>query len=393
MSDERKEEEIQPTEPQQPLNTGMAEGLEELEAQAAQIAKELQSAGAGETEPAGDEAKTQENPTTEPKPETKPQPEGTTPSGAEPPSAEPKPGAEPKPETLEQQVKRLKDDIRARDGRHGRDKEIWMQELQDLKDQLAETQRKLSAVHAAERSTDPKPGEARPPEPESETIPEPTDEQLKAEFGDDYADKWGSDYAKRMWIVMEKRSRSERKRIRDLVAENAKSAEQERNQAQRLDRAFADLETACPGAGDLNAHAKVNGFGQHLDGYFGETGFTRRQVATMAIDAIKAGATGAEYAAHQKTLVSIFKGFSSAESVVPPNPPPPNPNPNPTTKPDATLYVQPRLAGGDALPKRGETITQAEADRMLDEASRKSPAEFDKVQRLISKKALAGEIR
>lgn len=391
MSDERKEE-IQPAEgqPQEPLNTGMAEGLDELQAQAAQIAKELQAAGDGDAaEPAGEETKPTE---TDPEPGQGKPPTEVEPKGDAKAEGEAKTGDDPKkPETLEDQIKRLKDDIRARDGRHGRDKEVWMQELRELKDQLAETQNKLAQVHAAEREagTHPKAAEAAP---ESDAIPEPTDAQLKAEFGDDYEDKWGSDYAKRMWVVMEKRSRAERQRIRELVAENAKTADDERRQAERLNRVFADVETACPGAGDLNANAKVNGFGEHLDGYFGETGFSRRAMATMAIDAIKAGATGAEYAAHQKTLVSIFKGFSSAGDVVREQPKPQGAKPD-STKPDPKLYVQPRLAGGDALPKRGETITQAEADRMLTEASGKSQAEFDKVQRLISKKALAGEIR
>ena len=390
MSDERKDDQPAEGQPQEPLNTGMAEGLAELEAQAAQIAKELQAAGDGEPAgPAGEETKPTE---TDPEPGQGKPPTEDKPQGDAKAEGEAKPGDEPKkPETLEDQIKRLKDDIRARDGRHGRDKEVWMQELKELKDQLAETQNKLAQVHAAEREagTPPKNAQAAP---ESDAIPEPTDAQLKAEFGDDYEDKWGSDYAKRMWVVMEKRSRAERQRIRELVAENAKTADAERQQAERLNRVFADVETACPGAGDLNASAKVNGFGDYLDGYFGETGFTRRHMATMAIDAIKAGATGAEYAAHQKTLVSIFKGFSSTGDAAPEQPKPQGPKPN-STPPDPKLYVQPKLAGGDALPKKGETITQAEADRMLDEASRKTPAEFEKVQRLISKKALAGEIR
>jgi hypothetical protein len=384
MSDERKEENQAEGQSQEPLNTGMAEGLEELEAQAAQIAKDLQAAGDGTAGPTGEESKPENEKKTDPKPNEGPEPKAEKPEGEPKAESEPKAGDEPKKtETPEETIKRLKDEIRARDGRHGR-------ELQALKDELLAAQRKQATERDAEEAEPSR--RPAPPEPESETIPEPTDAQLKAEFGDDYADVIGADYAKRMWMTMEKRSRADRRRIKELVAENAQKVEQERSAATRIDKLFADVEAECPGAGDLNAGAKVNGFGEHLDGYFGETGFTRRQMATMAIDAIKAGATGAEYAAHKKTLVSIFKGFSSAGDGAPPTTQPQGDKPN-TDKPDPKLYVQPRLAGGDAAPKRGETITQAEAERMLDEAASKGPAEFEKARRLISRKAAAGEIR
>lgn len=182
---------------------------------------------------------------------------------------------------------------------------------------------------------------------------------------------------------------TDHQQIQKLIDAKIETIQQERKQAERLERAFGELEAACPGAGDLNENAKVNGFGKYLDGYFGETGITRRQMATMAIDAIKAGAS--ESGAHHKTLVSIFKGFSSED--VGQDSTTPQGAGSKTNKPDPRLYIQPRLAGGDSLPKRGETITQAEAERMLDEASRKGQAEFDKAQRIISKKAAAGEIR
>lgn len=394
MSDERKDEEIQ-AQPgaEQPLNTAFADGLKDLEAQAAQIAKELQAEGDVPATDEGEQAKPEEQKKTDPEPDNDQPPTEGEPQGEPKAEGDIKPDTDPKkPETLEEQVQRLKNDLRSRDGRHGRDKEIWMAEAQTLRDQLAEAQRKLAAVNAAEIETEDKLKKA-PPAPESEEIPEPTEAELKKEFGDDYADVIGADYAKRMWITMEKRSRADRRKIRELVAENAQKVEQERSAATRLDKLFADVEAECPGAGDLNAQAKVNGFGEHLDGYFGETGFTRRQMATLAIDAIKAGAAGAEYAAHQKTLVSIFKGFLSAGGAASEQPPQGTKAKTPEPKPDPKLYVQPKLAGGDGSPGKGDTITQAEAERMLDEASKKSPAEFDKVQRQISKMVAAGKIR
>ncbi len=297
------------------------------------------------------------------------------------PAEDPENPAKKKTETLEERVERLQRELRERDGRHGSDKQAWLAEKDMLNRQLQEALSRRAAEEAVTKATQ---EAARPPEPQE--IADPTDEQLKAAFGEDYAEEMGVDHAKRVWLGTKRLQAEDRRRVETLVEERARKIEQERAAEGRLNRLFDEIEAAVPGARDLNEHATVNGFAAYLDGRFGETGLSRRRIAELAIEAVQQGCSADDRAAHQKTLASIFGGFAGTAT------PAANAQPKPAApaaKPDPKLYEMPSTAGADRSPK-GDTITKAEVDRLLQEAQR--TGKVDEALATIRRKAAAGLI-
>lgn len=379
------EKEIQPesqpagtAEPAPQLNTAFADHLPDVEKEMEAERQKLLAGQDTAPEPAP------------PPPETETEPQAAPSPGQPKADPEPKPEAKPQ-ETLEQKVARLEGEIRKRDGRHGSDKQSWMAEREELKDQLSAATAQLTLLQATERTA----AQTTParPGPQSK-IADPTNEQLKELFGDDYEDNLGHDYAKRLYLAQERlmanRIAEERAQVEKLVASQVEKQMQTRQHASRLDKAFDEIEAKLPGARELNEQADINGFGDYLDESFAETAIPRRQIAQMAIDAIQNGATGDAYKRHLATLSTIFGGFSAGGT--PPASAPAEPASPAPKAPQPTDYVGPNPTGAEAKPSEG-SISMKEAEARIQKATQAGGEALDAELKKINALAKKGLIR
>lgn len=291
------------------------------------VAKESAAAQPGDAatpEPA------ETTPPTNPDPEA---PAGDQPTGAkpEPVDGSPKPPADPTAE-----IERLRREIRERDGRHGA-------ELERLR---KERDRVLAELETAKTPKQEAVARAKLDDLSNEDI---TDDDLERAFGSDWEERFGREYAQTTLLGMRRESRriieSELGRMVDsrLSAASARTAEES---------AIADLERLVPGAARLDADADVNGFEDYLNEDYAETGMTRRQVATNALEVLKSGVTGDRRERMLKVLSGIYKGFGADSAPVQSQPTEPTgaESTAPGGSVDLKKYAMPKASRSDGTP-------------------------------------------
>lgn len=307
------------------------------------------------------------------------------PAPAEPPPAEPQPGGDtpqPQPPATTPEARNFEAELaqarleaeRAAFGRMGGEMQQLREEVKRLREQTA--QPTPPAVPA--------------------TPAEPTDADLSAVLGEKWQDDWGRDGAVAEYRRLQKAAQhfgaAARRSDEDVRAEIRAQLDAER-QRSAMDRFSAELEAAVPGAIKLNEGAETNGFGKYLEGYMPGTVSTRGEIADKAIAVIAGGATGEALAAAKKVVVDVFKGFWAGRQ--PPQTTQPKPAGTPAAPLDPTKYLAPTTTSGapslagDAPAKK---YTQAQVNSMLEKASEKGDAAYQKMQAWVFEQMKLGNV-
>jgi hypothetical protein len=321
----------------------------------------------GETSPDG----SQTPPAEEIPPEGQP---GSEAAGEQPPAAT-QPAAAPAERNFEAELAQARLEAeRAAYGRLGG-------ELQQLRDELKRTREQAAQPPAP-------PAASQPP-------PEPSDADLAAVLGDKWQDEWGRDGAVSEYKRLRKAAElfgGGRRGSEDVRAEVRAEIDAERR-AVALDRFWQELEQSVPGAGKLNAEAESNGFGAYLAGFQPGTVSKRLDIANAALDIIESGAVGEQRAAAVKVVEDVFKGFWAGRLPAPKTPPKPAGTPAATI--DPTKYLMPTTTSG-ATPPGGETparkYTQAQVDRVMEQAAAKGDAAYRKAQAWLFEQERLGNV-
>lgn len=270
---------------------------------------------------------------------------------------------------------RLRNEMRSKDGKHGRAMETLNRENESLRQQLSELNKRIADLESGGKQA-----ESAPSKPE-----EMTDEELKKVFGEEDVEINGTDSFRAMLKAAQYvLSRTAAKGASEEdVAKLVEAKIADIRKQSRLESVMDELEREMPGYRQLNEQADVNGFGRYLNGKFPGTEFTLREVAENALSRVVATArTDKAHAAAMKTLESVVRGFASSRS---PKPATTSPAPQNGGQPrfDPSKYVLPRPVSTTPAPKgTGEQrqFTEAQLDAMRAKALAEGEAAYDRFE-------------
>lgn len=275
------------------------------------------------------------------------------------------------------ELERLKRELRKRDGKYGSEKQQLTARINALERQLQESAARMAEALA-------KPSGALPVD--KAEIAEPTDEILKEVYGDDFEDQIGRDFAARLWKSNQRLLQAHERQLIERMDGLAESKLAKAQAQKMLERAVSEIEEIVPGASELDANADTNGFAAYLDEEYGDTGFTRREVADRALASIRGGATGSDYERAKSSLVRLFKGFggnaSETESTKERTASKPRPDPK--------LYAMPSTSKADRNQALAGTMTVDQAREAMRTAA--ASGNIDAVLSSVFKKAVKGEV-
>jgi len=278
----------------------------------------------------------------------------------------------PKDDDPRATVRRLTNELRSRDGRHGR-------ELEALKRQLEERDAKIRELESSFQSA--KAAQADEDEGKEE---EWTDEDLKKMFGEK-VELNGSDFYRDVLqaakIISRRNKGVSDKKVREIVD----SAVRESREKYRYETVMDELEREMPGYRQLNEQARVNGFASYLDGKHPGTEFTRREVAERALSVVMNTAKSEKaHADAVSTIESVVRGF--ANPTPPAKPKSESPAPQNTGRPrfEKAKYVTPHL-DSSTPPPSGDNgaqrlFTEAEVGAMREKAVAQGEGAYDRFE-------------